>query len=156
MTVLTRASTNLTDRLTFQFSWESVSLQSAVRVWGWREMVASLQGLEPGSRGTSAVGSRYRSTWLRALVCVQYWFVKCSHEPYKCPINPIIYPKPVYSHSIAWQYLTNSNIIKINVKNAEVGLLLSPRLLLNNVKIKMYKTIILFVVLYGRKLDLSH
>jgi hypothetical protein len=38
--------------------WTSpVSLESAVRVYGWREMVSSLRGREPGSRGTSAVAS---------------------------------------------------------------------------------------------------
>jgi hypothetical protein len=38
------------------------SLQSAVSVRGWREMVASLQGRQPRRRGTSTVGSRYRVT----------------------------------------------------------------------------------------------
>jgi hypothetical protein len=31
------------------------------RVGGWCEMASSLRGREPGSRGTSAVGSRYQA-----------------------------------------------------------------------------------------------
>jgi hypothetical protein len=31
--------------------------------------------------------------------------VRCSHELCKSPINPIINPIPVYSHSITWQYI---------------------------------------------------
>jgi hypothetical protein len=40
-------------------SWVGVSWVSAVcrRIWGWHEMVSSLQGCEPGRRGTSAAGS---------------------------------------------------------------------------------------------------
>jgi hypothetical protein len=32
-------------------------------------------------------------------------FVKCSHELCKYPIDPIINPKPIYSHSIMWKYI---------------------------------------------------
>jgi hypothetical protein len=32
------------------------------RVRGWYEMVASLRGCDPGSRGTSAIESRYWAT----------------------------------------------------------------------------------------------
>jgi hypothetical protein len=61
------------------------SLESAVRsVGGWCEMAASLRGREPGNRGTSTVGSHYQAAlwrpWLRTLVFVWQWFVKCSHE----------------------------------------------------------------------------
>jgi hypothetical protein len=39
-----------------------VSLETAVRRVGcWCEMAASLRGREPGSRGTSTVGSRYQA-----------------------------------------------------------------------------------------------
>lgn len=31
-------------------------MNTAVRVGGWREMVATLQGREPRNRGTSAIG----------------------------------------------------------------------------------------------------
>jgi hypothetical protein len=44
-----------------ELQWR-VSLQSAERVRGWHKMVASLQGRQPGRRGTSNVGSRYRAT----------------------------------------------------------------------------------------------
>jgi hypothetical protein len=72
--------------------WTSlVSLRSAMRVWGWREMVASLWGREPGSRGTSAVGSNVTEN---TGLCI---IVRCSHELCKCPMNPIN-PKPVYGH----------------------------------------------------------
>jgi hypothetical protein len=44
------------------------------------------------------------ATRLRTLVCVWQWFVRCSHDLYECPINPIINPNPAYNHSIAWHY----------------------------------------------------
>jgi hypothetical protein len=47
-------------QLTVSCSWES-----AVRAWGWCEMVASLQGHQPGRRGMSTAGSCYQATWLR-------------------------------------------------------------------------------------------
>jgi hypothetical protein len=53
--------------------------------------------------GTSAVKSRYQATAngdcnrLRTLVCA--WFVKWSNELYKCAINPITNPNPVYNHT---------------------------------------------------------
>jgi hypothetical protein len=36
-------------------------------VRGWREMVASLLGPEPGSRGTCAVGSRCQATLVKTV-----------------------------------------------------------------------------------------
>jgi hypothetical protein len=36
-----------------------------VWIWQLEEMVASLRGLEPGSRGTSAVGSRCQATLVK-------------------------------------------------------------------------------------------
>jgi hypothetical protein len=51
---------NLT--LTLITSQSRQSLETAVRrVRGWCEMAASLRGCEPGSRGTSIVGSRYQA-----------------------------------------------------------------------------------------------
>jgi hypothetical protein len=50
--------------------WRKYQRKPAVRAQGWREMVATLQGRESGSRGTSDVGSRCQPTWLRTLVCV--------------------------------------------------------------------------------------
>jgi hypothetical protein len=76
---------------------------------------------EPGSRGTFDVGSRYRATWLRTLVCVWWWFVRCSLELYKSPINPIINPKPVYSHSIPWKYLLEHLSHSNNNRNSNNG-----------------------------------
>jgi hypothetical protein len=62
---------------------------------------------EPSGRGTSAVGSRYRETanedvTMDTSVCV---IVTCNVYTFAVskspsPINPIINPKPVYSHSI--------------------------------------------------------
>jgi hypothetical protein len=65
-------------------SWYYESLDTVVRrAGGWCEMAASLLGREAGSRGTASAGSRYQATqwrpWLRTLVCVWLWFVKCSH-----------------------------------------------------------------------------
>jgi hypothetical protein len=62
------------------------------------------------SRGTSTVGSRYQAAqwrpWLRTLLCVWQWCVKCNHVLcVKCPINPITNPNPVHHHSITWQYI---------------------------------------------------
>jgi hypothetical protein len=28
--------------------------------------------------------------------CVMWWFLKCSNKLYKCAINPVFNPKPVY------------------------------------------------------------
>jgi hypothetical protein len=64
----------------------------------------------PRRRGTSTVGSRYQATavktWLWTLVCVCVAvIVKCkvySRAVSKSPINHVINPKPVYSHSITW------------------------------------------------------
>jgi hypothetical protein len=54
------------------------------RVGCWCEMAASLRGREPRRRGTSTVGRCYQAaqwrTWLRTLVCVWQWSVKCRHE----------------------------------------------------------------------------
>jgi hypothetical protein len=55
------------------------------RVWGWHRMVPSL---EAGER------SLLEATWLGTAVCVLQWFVRCSHELYKSPINPTVNPKP--------------------------------------------------------------
>jgi hypothetical protein len=71
-------------------------------------MTASLRGREPGSRGSSTAGRRYQAAqwkhWLRTLIRVWQWFVKCSHELYKGPINLITNSNPVYNHPIMWQY----------------------------------------------------
>jgi hypothetical protein len=61
------------------------SLETAVRREGGRcEMAVSLRGREAGSKGTSTVGRRYQAAqwgpWLRTLVSVRQWSVKCSHE----------------------------------------------------------------------------
>jgi hypothetical protein len=85
-------------------SWRKYQLKPAVRVWGWREMVATLREREPGNRGTPSVGSRYQAAWLRPLAYMWYWYLKCSHELFECPVNPAINPKPVYRHSNAWQH----------------------------------------------------
>jgi hypothetical protein len=58
-------------------SWRKYRLKSAVRLWGWNKMVATLRGLESGSWGTSAVGSRYQATWMKTLVFLWQWSVKC-------------------------------------------------------------------------------
>jgi hypothetical protein len=54
------------------------------RVGGWCEMAASLRGRESRSRGSSTVGRCYQAEqwrpWLRTLVFIWQWFVKCSHE----------------------------------------------------------------------------
>jgi hypothetical protein len=74
-------------------SVESWQLKLEVGSWG------PVTVREPEILGTSTVGSRYQATWLRTLVCVE-----CIHELYKCSINPIINPKPLYSHNNTWQY----------------------------------------------------
>jgi hypothetical protein len=71
MTMLARTSSSLTDRPYFSQTScvtddcrELVVSQWRESVWSWQleEMVASLRGLEPGSRGTSAIGSRCQAT----------------------------------------------------------------------------------------------
>jgi hypothetical protein len=52
----------------------------------------------------AATEQRLVKMWLRTLVCMCQWFVKCSHELYKSPMNPITHPNLVCSHTIAWQY----------------------------------------------------
>jgi hypothetical protein len=65
---------------------------------------------QPRVRGMFAVGSCYQATAsgdcnrLRTLVCVWQWFVKCNNGLYKCAINPITNPNPIYSHSVTWQW----------------------------------------------------
>jgi hypothetical protein len=60
MTVLANTISNLTDRPTSESVQPgSYQLKPAGRVWVWIEMVASLRGREPGSRGTYAVENRY-------------------------------------------------------------------------------------------------
>jgi hypothetical protein len=51
------------DQLPLRVSREGVCRQAILRrqLGGWCEMAASLRGLEPGSRGTSAVGRRYQT-----------------------------------------------------------------------------------------------
>jgi hypothetical protein len=45
-----------------QLSQSEKNLETAVRrVGGWCEMATSLQGCEPGSRGTSTAGRRYQA-----------------------------------------------------------------------------------------------
>jgi hypothetical protein len=56
------------------------------------------------SQGHYIVWSRYQAMWPRTLVCVWKWSAMCSHELYECAINPVINPKPIYSHSNMWQY----------------------------------------------------
>jgi hypothetical protein len=71
-------------------------------------MAASLRGRESGNRGTPTVGRCYQSVqwrlWLKTLVCVWQWFVKCSHELFNGPINSITNPNHAHSHSTTWQY----------------------------------------------------
>jgi hypothetical protein len=75
---------------------------------------------EPRAMRMYAAGSRYQQmasedcNRLRTLVCVQKWFVKCSNELYKCGINPITNPDPIYSHSNMWQYYV---CVNKNTKN---------------------------------------
>jgi hypothetical protein len=57
--------------------------------------------VEPGNRGSSTVGRCYQAqqwrSWLRTLVYVWQWFVKCIHELcVKCPINQL----PIQTQSI--------------------------------------------------------
>jgi hypothetical protein len=47
------------------------------------------------------------------VLSVLSWTVKCSHELYKCAITN---PKPVYSHTITWQY-----ILILEVKKRDVS-----------------------------------
>jgi hypothetical protein len=51
-------------------SWGKYQLKPEVGVWRWSEMVASLQGREPRSRGTSAVESHCQDRdWEHKSVC---------------------------------------------------------------------------------------
>jgi hypothetical protein len=97
------------------------SLETEVRrVEGSCEMAASLRGREPGNRGSSTVQRCYQAAqwrpWLVILVCVWWWFVKCSHELYKSPINQITNPNPVYSHSATWQYVRKLTTLNMRIK----------------------------------------
>jgi hypothetical protein len=71
----------------------------------WQEFCT---GLGHGSRETATVIVRYQATTNEGCNKTEnkerviQWFVMCSNELYKCAINPIINPKPVYSH--VWQY----------------------------------------------------
>jgi hypothetical protein len=69
---------------TNRFSYGAAVERKVSLGWGWCEMAATLRGREPGSWETSVVGRRYQAAqwgqWLKALVCVWYWSVKCSHE----------------------------------------------------------------------------
>jgi hypothetical protein len=107
------------------------------RVRGWCEMAASLWRCEPRSRGTSTGGRCYQAAqwrlWLRTLECVWQWFVKSSQVVLKCPINLITNPNPVYSHSIAWQYILSHpmkyctvNIISSLVKGVRINIWVPP------------------------------
>jgi hypothetical protein len=80
-------------------SWREYWLKPAVWVWHWCEMLTTLQGRQPWSRGTSIVRSHYQAAWLKTLVCVWQWSVRCSHELYKCSIYPVINSKPVFCHT---------------------------------------------------------
>jgi hypothetical protein len=93
------------------------SLETIVRrVGSWCEMAASLRGREPGSRGTSTVGSRYQAAhwrpWLRTLMSVWQWSVQCSHELCLKMSDKSDYQfKPrLSSHWITWQYQIAVNV----------------------------------------------
>jgi hypothetical protein len=58
--------------------------------------------------GHYIVGSCYQATWLKTQVCVWQWSVKGGHDLYEHAINPVINPKPIYSHPNAWQYYVKS------------------------------------------------
>jgi hypothetical protein len=63
---------------------------------------------EPRGMETSSVGSRYWTAqwrkWLRTLVCVWWWAVKCGHILFKSSVDLITNPNPDYRHPIMWQY----------------------------------------------------
>jgi hypothetical protein len=105
-----------TDRLTVGRNVTLTLTEFRVRS---RRLVSSEVGLRwsPACQDVSPEAEErppLEATWLRTLICVWWWFVRCSHELCKCPINPIINPKPVYSHSIAWQYkIRKTNTISI-------------------------------------------
>jgi hypothetical protein len=49
------------------------------------------------------VDVRWLPAW-KQLLFVWLWSMKCSHELYKCPINPITNSKLGYWHAVMWQY----------------------------------------------------
>jgi hypothetical protein len=61
------------------WSWESAVC--SVRVRGWREMVASLRGHEPGARGTSSVGSNVTENTV--LCVILSWEIDASSEEHR-------------------------------------------------------------------------
>jgi hypothetical protein len=80
----------LSEWATAERDGQKLQLRVCSLQWGWREMVAACEDVSPEAEERQPL----EATWL-------------SHELYKCPINPIVKQKPTYSHSIAWQCVSN-------------------------------------------------